>query len=241
MSLTNKTISSLLPPDLQLVSSTQTASLWSNYGYIYRLEVSSSDKRRDSRDHPRTLILKSIHPPSSLENASSSHSESESNIRKLLSYAVERWFYAHLSPVLSSKPGVKLARSYPLRADSEHTLLLEDLSVEFPFPAAGSLGREGTECVLRWLGGFHRTFYRVHQTNKEEGRLVLVPPPLEWVKSKARREVKGVWKRGTYWYLDTRREELEDMVEDEEYEWLTPWVEKVRTFYELLTSNLILT
>lgn len=115
----------------------------------------------------------------------------------------------------------------------EHTLLLEDLGIEFPFPARGSLGREGAECVIRWLGGFHRAFYRL---NLEGSKVPVVPPPLEWVKghqfglggNEGGDGIEGVWKMGTYWYLDTRREELEEMVDSGEHEWLVPWVEKVR-------------
>lgn len=226
MSLTNESISSLLPPELNLISSTKIASLWSNYGYIYRLYVSSQLQTRSNKPpNTSTLILKSIHPPTSLEK---SYQTSESNTRKLLSYAIERWFYAHLFTRLP--PSVKIAQSYVPRSDAEHTLLLEDLNVEFPFPARGSLGKEGAECVIRWLGGFHRAFYRLHLGSD---KVPVVPPPLEWVKgqqssgNKSTDTIEGVWKRGTYWYLDTRREELKEMLENGEYDWFVPWVEKV--------------
>jgi hypothetical protein len=204
-------IAALLPPIFRLVTSTQIAALWSNYGYIHRLHVSSADTRS-------TLVLKSIHPPSHLDT-------SESNTRKLLSYAVERWFYAHLAALLP--PSVKLATLYPVRADSEHVLLLEDLATAYPFPARGSLGSEATRCVLRWLGGFHGTFYRVHRRGDPTGNLPLVPPPLEWQETAlAARVSEGVWRRGTYWYLETRREELEE-TDKEMHGFIMPWVEKV--------------
>jgi hypothetical protein len=34
-----------------------------------------------------------------------------------------------------------------------------------------------------------------------------------------------VWEQGTYWYLDTRREELKEIGDN--YNWLLPWIEKV--------------
>ncbi|EKM55030.1 uncharacterized protein PHACADRAFT_142873 [Phanerochaete carnosa HHB-10118-sp] len=194
----------VLPRELKATSSEQVASLWSNYGYIYRLHLSSE---------PHTLIFKSIHPPAV------AHPD-ESHLRRLLSYDVERWFYRHLTSRLPET--VKVAKDYPLQSDAEHSLLLEDLSIEFPYPASGSLDRDATTCVLHWLSGFHGTFFRTHS---REGavRLPLVPPPMQWKSG----ESAGVWERGTYWYLDTRREELEQTNEDD-YSWLMPWVEKVR-------------
>lgn len=201
---------------LSLVSSSQIASLWSNYGHIYRLTVSSAEPppSNSSADIPKTLILKSIHPP---------HTDrpSESHLRKLLSYDVERWFYHNLSGRLP--PSVKLAHSYPNPRPGE--LLLEDLSVNYPHPARGSLGLKATQCVLSWLAGFHATFWGVAEG---EDKLQLVPPPTHVPDNTNPAEAgQGVWEQGTYWYLDTRREELAD-VDDEEYAWLMPWVEKVR-------------
>lgn len=86
-----------LPPSFRVVSTTKIASLWSNYGYIHRLTLSSE---------PSSLILKSIHPPT-LDHPDESH------LRKLLSYDIERWFYRHLATRLPST--VKLAKSYPPR------------------------------------------------------------------------------------------------------------------------------
>lgn len=192
----------LLPTGFKLVSFTQIASLWSSYGHIYRLKLSTE---------PKSLILKSIHPPALAH-------PSESHLRKLLSYDVERWYYLHMSSRLPSH--VKIAQSYPLPEDQEHNLLLEDLAGEFPHPASGSLDREATMCVLAWLAGFHGTYFRVHQHGKKA--LPTVPPPNACVEA----AVSGVWERGTYYYLETRREELQE-TNQEEYLWLIPWIEKV--------------
>ncbi|KAJ3530385.1 hypothetical protein NM688_g7717 [Phlebia brevispora] len=137
----------------------------------------------------------------------------------MLSYDVERWFYHHLADRLPSH--VKLARAYPLPEDQEHNLLLEDLSVDFPFPASGSLGKDATLCVLDWLAGFHGTYFGIH--NRDKKLLSLIPPPSSWSEGAT---TSGIWQRGTYYYLDTRKEEL-DKVDEEEYAWLLPWVEKV--------------
>lgn len=192
----------LLPTGFKLVSFTHIALLWSSYGHIYRLTLSTE---------PKSLILKSIHPPA-LDHPSESH------LRKLLSYDVERWFYLNMSARLPSH--VKTARSYPLPEDQAHNLLLEDLSGEFPHSASGSLDRAATTCVLDWLAGFHGTYFRVHQHGKKA--LPTVPPQ----NACAEAAVSGVWERGTYYYLETRREELEE-TDQEVYFWLFPWIEKV--------------
>ena len=192
----------LSPPTFEVTSTTRLASLWSNYGHIDRLHLAAA---------PHALILKSVRPPAV------AHPD-ESHVRKLLSYAVERWFYRTLAPRLPA--AVKVAQAYPPERDPEHSLLLEDLAVAYPYPASGSLARDAARCVLQWLAGFHGTFYRVHT---QHGGLPLIPPPLEWEGTSA----EGVWRRGTYWYLDTRREELGE-TDEEEYGWLLPWVEKVR-------------
>lgn len=194
----------LLPLDFEVATTQRIASLWSNYGYIHRLHLISE---------PHSLILKSIHPPAL------SHPD-ESHLRKLLSYDIERWFYRHLASRLPVV--VKVAKSFPLRSDEEHSLLLEDLSANFPYPASGSLGYDATRCVLDWLAGFHGTFFRINHRKGEE-TVPLIPPPTMWKEDDVR---AGVWQRGTYWYLDTRREEL-DQTDEEEYKWLLPWVEKV--------------
>ncbi|PSR75315.1 hypothetical protein PHLCEN_2v9178 [Hermanssonia centrifuga] len=195
-----------LPPDFTVTATSQLTSLWSNYGHTYRLHLSSQ---------PNSLILKSIHPPV-LDHPDESH------LRKLLSYDIERWFYHSLAKHVP--PTVKLARPYPVLTDNEHNLLLEDLSVEFPFPARGSLGREGTICVLKWLAGFHGTFFQIYPARGSNGAVPpLIPPPNKW---KQGSETAGIWQRGTYWYLETRRKELAE-INEEEYGWLLPWVEKV--------------
>lgn len=201
-----------LPTGFKLISFVQIASLWSSYGHIYRLKLSAE---------PKSLILKSIHPPA-LDHPSESHK------RKLLSYDVERWFYLHIASRLP--PHVKVAHSYPLPEDQEHNLLLEDLTGDFPYPASGSLDREATMCVLNWLAGFHGTYFRVPHHGKKA--LPTVPPPNACIEPAG----NGIWQRGTYYYLETRREELEE-TDQELYSWLLPWMEKVsRTLAVILRS-----
>lgn len=193
-------VSALLPRGLELLSSTQIAVLWSSYGHIYRLAV-----RQDGEE--RSMVLKHISPPHTI-HASLSHA------RKLISYAVERYFYQHLAALL---PGsVAVAKSHPTIAPG--TLLLDDLEINFPRPAYGSLGADATSAVLHWLAGFHATFW---------GQTGHIPPPLDGQSMDSNVSAQGVWEQGTYWYLDTRREELAEIDESGESGFVLPWVEKI--------------
>ncbi|TGZ77472.1 hypothetical protein EX30DRAFT_344116 [Ascodesmis nigricans] len=188
-----------LPAPLRphLTSTTTLATLWSNYGHIHSLTLSTS---------PHHLILKHISPPPPTSASSESH------LRKLLSYRIERFFYKHLSTLVPLTS--KIAVSYPVAPEYQHeAFLLEDLSREFP-RSAGGMGFDQARVVVKWLAGFHAAFWGW------EG--VAVGSPLSVVDPE---HTEGVWRQGGYWYLDTRREELEGMVEAGEYGWLEPWVE----------------
>ncbi|CAG8720632.1 14092_t:CDS:2 [Acaulospora colombiana] len=74
--------------------------------------------------------------------------------------------------------------------------------------------------VLNWLANFHGTFWGFHRNTGIQK--YLVPPPLEYQGG----QVSGIWSQGTYWYLDTRREEHQSVDEDE-YGWLLKWTDKV--------------
>lgn len=199
-------VAKLLPPELTLLTSTSIATLWSSYGQIYRISAIPSDDGH-AGSAPRSLILKHIHPPPT-SHASLSHA------RKLTSYAVERYFYAQLAPRLSEN--VSVAKSYPTTQPG--TLLLDDLSTSFPSPAWGSLGRDDTKAVLRWLAGFHAAFWGGRGT---------VPSPVAGEAADVGAEASGVWEQGTYYYLDTRREEMSQVNEDDESGWVVRWADKV--------------
>jgi hypothetical protein len=112
--------SGVLPPVLrsELESHSHLATLWSSFGTIYRLGL---------RSEPRTLILKFIEPP--VDTCSEGH------LCKTISYHVGRYFCEHLSTRLPRH--VKVAKNYPVEpAFGETSLLLEDLSHEYPLPMA---------------------------------------------------------------------------------------------------------
>lgn len=198
-------------------STTRIATLWSNYGSIERVALQKgSGLRKGSNASSYFVIVKTVTPPRVSDDEAD-----EGHLRKLLSYEVERWFYHHLSNRLPTE--VKVAISYPLsneRIDEEPIrLLMEDLSVEFSYPARGSLGLDDTKIVLDWLATFHGAFWGIQ--NEPDIASSLVPPPLQHKSG----DKIGVWEQGTYWYLDTRREEFESIGHD--HRWLLEWVEKV--------------
>lgn len=195
-------------------STTRIATLWSNYGSIERVTLRPSDEHITSPD--RLIIIKSVSPPQP-----SNDEANQGHVRKLLSYEVERWFYHHLSNRLPKE--AKVAVSYPLSNGGDKGkpiyLVMEDLGVDFPYPAKGSLRLDDTKTVLYWLAHFHSTFWGIQK--EQEIASHLVPPPLRY---KSGSEM-GVWEQGTYWYLDTRQEEYNKLGQD--YDWVLEWVHKV--------------
>ena len=215
----NDTLSKVTSFEGVTVSKTDhVASLWANYGKIRRLHLRAPSDSSSETPIPRTLILKTISPPPIR------HSSDEGHKRKVLSYGVEKWFYEHLASRLAAQSdSIKVARCFvPMTSDPNDPLelLLEDLSPKYPVASYGSCDASETRCVLRWLAGFHATFWGIHQ-RKDEG-IPLVPPPALVVDNTVQ---SGIWEQGTYWYLDTRREELEEV--GDKYNWLLRWTEKV--------------
>lgn len=200
--------------DWTVQSTTRIATLWSNYGSIERVALRPAGKSHKNSGHDtnRFIIVKTVSPPW-VED------QDEGHLRKLLSYEVERWFYYNLSARLPHE--AKVAVPYSLNegegSNAPIRLLMEDLSVDYPYPARGSLGLDDTRSVLSWLARFHGTFWGI-----QEEDIAKIPPPLQYTGGSK----DGIWEQGTYWYLDTRREEMDNVGTD--HAWLLEWVEKVR-------------
>ncbi|KAF3913146.1 hypothetical protein AA313_de0203156 [Arthrobotrys entomopaga] len=216
----SQTSPSILPSSYTLKSSTELCSLWSNYGSISRLTVTQNTEPTRT-----TLILKSILPPPSTSP------DDESHLRKLISYAVERYFYTHLSTHLSTLPFTKVATPIAVNS-SAGQLLLEDLSPSYPISAYGSLTPSATTAVLKWLAGFHATFWSPSSnTNNTDININInigtpIPPPLS-VSSPT--TTNGIWQQGGYWYLSTRSEEHSALLSSssKEYDYMIPWIHHV--------------
>jgi len=82
----------------------------------------------------------------------------------------------------------------------------------FPLFTPHTLSLSKTHAVIRWLAGFHATFW--NHTD-----IPLIPPPSEVREPDT---VEGVWAQGGYWYLATRSEEYASLEDSQEYRGL--WV-----------------
>lgn len=177
----------------------QIATLWASYGSVSRLHFSTEDAR------PKTRILKLISPPN--HSTSESDHQSESDLRKRLSYRVESNFYRFYSGFLH--PDCHVSRFYnsissnPLSTDSDshstsasslQALLLSDL-VQDGFPkmmeSRGLLNRDQTSVALRWLANFHACFFKFDKRQDVD-----CPPPFRALKEGWSGD--GLWKIGGY-------------------------------------------
>ncbi|CAG8716804.1 1980_t:CDS:2, partial [Acaulospora colombiana] len=179
--------------------------------------ISTEGSENQSTD-ALSLIIKSVQPPP----IGNKDAKNEGHIRKLLSYKVEQYFYAHLSSQLPEEAKVATYYSPVDQQGVEQPvqLVIEDLSASFPNPAHRNMNSEDTKVVLKWLANLHGTFWGFHR--RPEVQESLVSPPLGYEGN----QVSGVWGQGTYWYLDTRQEELRNTDQDE-YGWLLKWANKV--------------
>jgi len=109
-----------------------------------------------------------------------------SHQRKLRSYNNEAVFYRDLAPKLLRQG---IAMPQPLLVESEGPgkllLVMKDQREEFPLYAR-TLSLAEAKAALSWLAAFHAFFW---------GQ----PCPA------------GLWEQGTFWHLDTRREEFENI------------------------------
>ncbi|PWW76212.1 hypothetical protein C7212DRAFT_196911, partial [Tuber magnatum] len=190
-------------------------------GHIHRVDLTTP-----SNPTPTPYILKHIQPPPAPSSSSASHRTiSESHLRKLISYRAERYFCTNLSRLLHSSGSTKVASLYDVAEEHvDDALLLEDLTVDFPLRAPYTLPLSKTHTAIRWLAGFHATFWN-------HTGVLLIPPPNDVPDPNT---AEGVWAQGGYWHLATRNEEYASLEEtQEEYAWLIPYTlpiaEKLRT------------
>jgi len=109
-----------------------------------------------------------------------------SHQRKVQSYAVESYWYQHYAPL--TNPNCRVPQLLHAEAEGNMRLLImEDLNASgFPIrlkPETVSIS--AAKNCLTWLANFHGKFMQV--------------------------QPKGLWEIGSYWYLDTRPDELAKM------------------------------
>ncbi|KAK4695863.1 hypothetical protein P7C70_g8474, partial [Phenoliferia sp. Uapishka_3] len=204
-------------------STTEIATLWAGYGTISRLTLPTSPTT------PSTLILKRISSPPL------STSLSESDARKIISYYVERWFYANLTPLLPES--VRLPGHYPTKeGEEEGLLLLEDLEEEFDVDGGGRLTTNQTTLVLNWLAQFHATYTNLPSSTVPN--LISSPNPSNPSASFASSASptaalslssisSGIWAQGSYYHLRTRLSEHSSILNSKAHAWWLPYAEWV--------------
>lgn len=169
------------------------ATLWSGYGSITRhYERHANDENTSASSY----IVKRVSPPA----RGSTVGRDEGDVRKRLSYAVERNFYKLYASTdadcgrSATASGPRFARL--LSAAEADALELEDLKPDFP-RTCHACSQEEARVVLSWLAGFHARFWGL---------------PDGTVTTKADGVPEGAyWHEGGYWYLNTRLAEAESL------------------------------
>ena len=161
-----------------ILSSTLIQSLWSGYGDISRYKLSGG--------HHKSVVVKNSKTPTTKDHPYGWVS-SLSNDRKIKSYEIEQYWYAHFSENCSDSC---LVPQYfgGLSSDESTMLVLEDLNGLGLFSLSDTeINWAGIASCISWLANFHATFVGEHSSS--------------------------LWECGTYWHLETRLEELEAMVD----------------------------
>ena len=157
-------------------SSNLIQSLWSGYGDISRYSLTGC--------HHKSAIVKHSKKPTT-EDHPYGWVSSLSNERKIKSYGIEQYWYAHFSELCSD---ACLVPEYfgGSSSKTETVMVLEDLNELGLYSLEESnINWRGIASCISWLANFHATFMGEHSSS--------------------------LWENGTYWHLETRLEELEAM------------------------------
>ncbi|MFK7992661.1 MAG: phosphotransferase [Granulosicoccus sp.] len=133
-------------------------------------------------DKPSSVIVKHVQPPTS-SNHPRGWNTNTSMQRKLDSYRIEAYWYRHY--VESCRTLCAMPRHFDSHSSGDQTwLIIEDLDRNYP-GRHSQLDVETCKPCLHWLARFHG--YHLQSPGE------------------------GLWRTGTYWYLQTRQEELNAM------------------------------
>jgi hypothetical protein len=212
--------------DLTLQSLQVLQPLWAGYGHVYHATASPKSPKNtpgektrfvDSkkRDEAHSFVIKVIKPPPAKP-------DNEGHIRKILSYQVEQYFYAHLAPQMPPNL-VPIARcsasinDHTPEGKSTIAMILSDLRQDFPRDPSGFLSANEVHAAITWLSSFHGFWWpRVKELDRES----LLRPPLEESKRQwPAMDKPAIWLNGGYTYLATRRTEYENLAGDHDSEW----------------------
>lgn len=131
-----------------------------------------------------TVVIKHIQYPKELNHPRGWNTQI-SHLRKVKSYEVENRWYQHYSKQCTTECRVPECLGFIEVNAKEKLLILEDLDSTGYSLRRSKLKVEESKTVLRWLANFHA----IHMN---------VTP-------------NGLWKKGSYWHLETRKDEWETM------------------------------
>lgn len=130
----------------------------------------------------KSIVIKRIQPPSEIKHPRGWNTDASSE-RKLRSYEIERFWYEQTSRNLPSE--IKVPKFFFfLEEAGESVLGMEDL-LESGFNSSFRFNTSSFDRCLEWLAKFHA--YYMNTTPD------------------------GLWPIGTYWHLDTRKDEFQQM------------------------------
>ncbi|MDA3927422.1 MAG: DUF1679 domain-containing protein [Prolixibacteraceae bacterium] len=133
----------------------------------------------------KTIVVKHVSYPSETNHPRGWNTDL-SHLRKLKSYEVETAWYKHWSNRCNETCRIPNCLALESK-DDEVLMVLEDLDAAgFPVRKS-SVNWNEIEACLNWLANFHATF--LNETPE------------------------GLWEIGSYWHLDTRPEELEELTD----------------------------
>ncbi|KAK5093337.1 hypothetical protein LTR70_004708 [Exophiala xenobiotica] len=209
---------------LRLISCNSVQTLWAGYGHICQIKACSNNTGVS-----QSLMFKYVSPPSSKSNKNV-RSLDEGHIRKIFSYQVEQYFYTYLAPQMPNKIAVaSCLASVNTTAKGANTIGMVMNDLRDSFPVAGEKRAELNEtqvhAALKWLAGFHGFWW---SRADEVRRAARVRPPLEHFKQHKSTELgpqAGIWLKGGYTYLATRRKEYDGLKMDEDSEWSSAFCE----------------
>jgi hypothetical protein len=160
-------------------------SLWSDYGELARYSLTGNECIS-------FVVAKHCLLPVAVNHPRGWHSD-HAHLRKVRSYEVEQHWYRHWAS--RCHPSARVAQCYGDFHDEstgQRLTLLEDLDAAGYEDRYNAHNSEYLLSCINWLAAFHVGF--IHQT-----------PHVDWP--------QHLWKKGTYWHLETRHEEWSAMAD----------------------------
>jgi len=171
-----------------LVESEVIQSLWSGYGKIVRCGLQYDQKvgtaqRSALQSKPDSVVVKHVHWPDS-KNHPRGWNTGRSHERKVKSYQVETTWYDQWASRCDETCRIPKCLALETHGD-EVFMVMEDLDASGFGERRNHVSDTEIKSSLSWLANFHATFMG--------------------------EKPDGLWETGTYWHLETRPDELNEL------------------------------